>query len=197
VDSLGGAAKLWTTPQSHDTAAGNAERVGRFGTEHGGANLTDDVTLWSTPQARDTHHPSEPDSEKLAEGWTIDLNEQAAWHDTEAQAEQLWQTPATDSFRSRGGDRKDEMGLDQQARIQWATPNSRDYKSESGGEAIQSHMEDHSPNLSKQVVYSHQDQATEQDGQPSSEKPRGSRRGNWPMSAQMKPRAATRMSTEP
>jgi hypothetical protein len=28
-----------------------------------------------------------------------------------------WQTPATDSFRSRGGDRKDEMGLDQQARL--------------------------------------------------------------------------------
>ena len=27
-----------------------------------------------------------------------------------------WQTPATDSFRSRGGDRKNEMGLDQQAR---------------------------------------------------------------------------------
>lgn len=33
----------------------------------------------------------------------------------------LWQTPATDSFRSRGGDRKDEQGLDQQARV-WPTP---------------------------------------------------------------------------
>jgi DNA (cytosine-5)-methyltransferase 1 len=38
-----------------------------------------------------------------------------------------WQTPATDSFRSRGGDRKDEMGLDQQARhwplgTNWPTP---------------------------------------------------------------------------
>jgi hypothetical protein len=32
-----------------------------------------------------------------------------------------WQTPGTDSFRSRGGERKDEMGLDQQARF-WATP---------------------------------------------------------------------------
>lgn len=38
-----------------------------------------------------------------------------------------WQTPATDSFRSRGGDRKDEMGLDQQTR-DWATPTSRDWK---------------------------------------------------------------------
>ena len=38
-----------------------------------------------------------------------------------------WQTPATDSFRSRGGQRKDEMGLDQQARL-WNTPTSRDWK---------------------------------------------------------------------
>ncbi len=32
-----------------------------------------------------------------------------------------WQAPATDSFRSRGGDRKDEQGLDQEAR-NWPTP---------------------------------------------------------------------------
>jgi hypothetical protein len=32
-----------------------------------------------------------------------------------------WQTPAADSFRSRGGDRKSEMGLDQEARF-WPTP---------------------------------------------------------------------------
>lgn len=38
-----------------------------------------------------------------------------------------WQTPATDSFRSRGGDRKNEMGLDQQARL-WPTAATRDYK---------------------------------------------------------------------
>ena len=34
-----------------------------------------------------------------------------------------WQTPATDSFRSRGGERKDEQGLDQQARM-WRTPDA-------------------------------------------------------------------------
>jgi hypothetical protein len=33
-----------------------------------------------------------------------------------------WQSPATDSFRSRGGDRRNEMGLDQQARNHWKTP---------------------------------------------------------------------------
>jgi DNA (cytosine-5)-methyltransferase 1 len=36
-----------------------------------------------------------------------------------------WQTPQTDSFRSRGLDRRDEMGLDQQARF-WSTPSSHD-----------------------------------------------------------------------
>lgn len=42
-----------------------------------------------------------------------------------------WQTPATDSFRSRGGDRKDEMGLDQQSR-HWATPNAHNAQGEPG-----------------------------------------------------------------
>jgi hypothetical protein len=43
----------------------------------------------------------------------------------------MWQTPGTDSFRSRGGDRKDEMGLDQQARL-WATPTVQDGKNTAG-----------------------------------------------------------------
>ncbi|MEM9726085.1 MAG: hypothetical protein AAF909_11545 [Pseudomonadota bacterium] len=34
----------------------------------------------------------------------------------------LWQTPGADSFRARGGDRSDEMGLDQQARRMWRSP---------------------------------------------------------------------------
>jgi DNA (cytosine-5)-methyltransferase 1 len=38
-------------------------------------------------------------------------------------AARQWQTPAVDSFRSRGGERKAEMGLDQQARF-WYTPNA-------------------------------------------------------------------------
>jgi hypothetical protein len=42
-------AAIWTTPQAHDAAGGNPERVGRFGKKHGGANLADDVTLWKAP----------------------------------------------------------------------------------------------------------------------------------------------------
>ncbi len=33
-----------------------------------------------------------------------------------------WQTPGSDSFRSRGGNRKTEQGLDRQARNLWASP---------------------------------------------------------------------------
>jgi hypothetical protein len=43
--------RMWTTPQAHDTAPGDASRVGRFGTKHGGRNLTDDVARWTMPSA--------------------------------------------------------------------------------------------------------------------------------------------------
>jgi hypothetical protein len=69
--------KQWATPQAHDVHQGDPERVGRFGTAHGGRNLTDDV--------------------------------------------QFWQTPSSENFRSRGGNRIDEMGLDNQVK-NWSTP---------------------------------------------------------------------------
>lgn len=111
-------ANHWTSPQSHDAAAGNPARVGRFGTEHGGRNLTDDVTLWRTPDC-----PS---------GGSRTRSEEAmeAGHDHQVTLDEqtrLWQTRATDSFRSRGGDRKDEQGLDQQARM-FPTPAERDHR---------------------------------------------------------------------
>ncbi len=68
-----------------------------------------------------------------------ELGRQSGGSDLQAQTEQLWQTPATDSFRSRGGDRIDEMGLDQQARY-FPTPAARDYRSESGGAKTMSHF---------------------------------------------------------
>ena len=62
-----------------------------------------------------------------------------------------WQTPGTDSFRSRGGDRKEEMGLDQQARHfptpaarDYRTPNKRTYQERGGrfkGEQLQNFVE--------------------------------------------------------
>lgn len=46
---LGIAAQIWPTPQKHDSHPGHAERVGRYGTKHGGRNLNDDVQLCPTP----------------------------------------------------------------------------------------------------------------------------------------------------
>jgi hypothetical protein len=43
--------KLWPTPQAHDAQKGYADRVGRFGTTHGGRNLNDEVKMWPTPCA--------------------------------------------------------------------------------------------------------------------------------------------------
>jgi len=53
--------------------------------------------------------------------------------------------PATDSFRSRGGNRKTEMGLDQMARKVWPTPKAmtggpnskRDQRPQTGGPDLQ------------------------------------------------------------
>lgn len=89
----------WATPRTG----------GRDGTEEH-YDLDGQATNWPTPRSTDEHGPGEH-----GEGGA-DLRTAA-----------LWPTPATDSFRSRGGERKDEQGLDQQARL-WATPTSRDWR---------------------------------------------------------------------
>ena len=50
--------KFWPTPQAHDCHKGDAQRVGRFGTKHGGRNLNDEVALYPTPCARDYRSPN-------------------------------------------------------------------------------------------------------------------------------------------
>jgi hypothetical protein len=60
VDSLHAAVKLWPTPQMHDCKRGNAERVGRFGTKHGGRNLNDEVQMFPTANANDWKGSSKP-----------------------------------------------------------------------------------------------------------------------------------------
>lgn len=84
----------WLTPHGmHGTDhAGKTGRGGEFAKQ---------ATNWGTPNSHERTHTAR----------RVDSGVQLA-----NQAE-LWQTPATDSFRSRGGDRKDEMGLDQQARF--------------------------------------------------------------------------------
>jgi hypothetical protein len=48
---------MWPTPQAHDSTLGHAERVGRFGTKHGGRNLNDEVMKFPTPNASDVKGP--------------------------------------------------------------------------------------------------------------------------------------------
>jgi DNA (cytosine-5)-methyltransferase 1 len=120
VDSLTGATRLWSTPQSFDATGieRSPEALARAKEKGGCANLREEVALWATPNSRDEKNPRSRETAKVRKselGWTIDLNDQAAF----------WQTPATDSFRSWGGDRKDEMGLDQQSRF-WTTPRASD-----------------------------------------------------------------------
>lgn len=62
----------------------------------------------------------------------------------------IWQTPATDSFRSRSGNRKAEMGLDQQARSeQWRTPDA--YPRGGAQDADKRKAAGHSVNLQDQT----------------------------------------------
>jgi len=55
IPTLQGMARrgMWPTPQAHDAVKGDPKRVGRFGTEHGGRNLNDEVAMWPTPTSRD------------------------------------------------------------------------------------------------------------------------------------------------
>jgi hypothetical protein len=137
--TLTDAIRNWSTPSAHD-----GRRPGSDATSTQGMNLKRDAERWPTPNVPNggrttstTNHA--PDGSKRQ----IDLGAVVS----------LWQTPATDSFRSRGSGRRDEMGLDQQGR-NWITPNARDWKSETGSEH---NTWNKTPNLSRQVYrVSHQ-----------------------------------------
>ena len=154
--------QAWPTTHSEDSeCAGN----------HRGSvdSLTGATKYWRTPNTRD-HHAQGPRAD-------------AAQRQTTLVDQVMWQTPATDSFRSRGGDRKDEMGLDQQARLQWQTPNARDWKSEEGSEG---NNYEKTPNLSRQVYRSSlPDHPTQQPGETCSDGGPGLRRRLNPAFAAM------------
>ena len=136
IAARGSSSSQWPTARAEDSeSAGN----------HPGAtdSLTGAVGTWPTATKQDAEssgrHTTDP--EKLMHPGT-----------TLTDKVRQWQTPATDAFRCRGGDRKGEMGLDQQARM-WATPRtvtgggeSADRKKElgrknSGGGDLQAQVE--------------------------------------------------------
>ncbi len=102
---LGAQTSTWATPRAED-----AECCGN----HPGASdsLTGQTRHWKTP-----HGFANTDQYGRTGGGGGEFHKQAM----------AWQTPGTDSFRSRSGDRKDEPGLDQQARV-WPTPAVEDSK---------------------------------------------------------------------
>ena len=148
----GGSASLWPTATTQD----NVQVAGQY--ETNGTTLAGAAMVWATPTATPPFQqnvPSDWVSGKYAQGgsplsyqatklWQTPAASHAA-NDTTLQVSgdgretpnklgwqaAMWQTPGTDSFRSRGGDRKDEMGLDQQAR-HWPTPVRADGERGSG-----------------------------------------------------------------
>ena len=116
--------------------------------------------MWPTATAHDGRRPGSE------EGSTQGAN-------LKREAEQ-WQTPGTDSFRSRGGERVDEPGLDQQVRM-WRSPTSRDWKGESAESWRTRETGDLTPTLADQVL-SLPLPTTPKDGQSSSESAPTSRR---------------------
>ena len=109
---LNEAAAHWPTPQAHDVHPGDPARVGRYGTEHGGRNLTDEASLWPTPKTP-TGGANTGREERGSGG--PDLQESA----------EFWQTPSVadvlGGHMSRSGNRKEELLLPGQAKA-WASP---------------------------------------------------------------------------
>jgi DNA (cytosine-5)-methyltransferase 1 len=228
-ESFATAVKNWPTPQQHDKQGSKTpEQIAAMREKNGAgvSNLNEVAEYWPTPnvpnggRTTSTSNYAEDGSKRQIELGAI----AAIWRTPNANmiepkssvvklegrkpsdpqvglADQVdnWQTPGTDSFRSRGGDRKDEMGLDQQARMfwgtpqahertfdprdvdhgvqlanqvdNWKTPTARDWKSETGMDAA-----DYRYRLSQQVyLLSHQDPVIP-DGPPSSESAQTSHR---------------------
>jgi hypothetical protein len=95
------AAKLWPTPEARDHKGANQATLQDRGAK--GAPLNEVAVLWRTPRSHEVGEYQYSQGNK--EDPTPTLTGQA----------QNWQTPATDAFRSRGGDRNNEKGLSGQA----------------------------------------------------------------------------------
>jgi len=94
--------KTWKTPKANDP-----EKRGNFDPSDPRTGIAGQSAMWASPNSHDGGRSSNttnqrPDGSKRQ----VDLGA----------ISKAWQTPASDSFRSCGGDRKDEMGLDQQSR---------------------------------------------------------------------------------
>lgn len=126
--TLTGAAETWRTPDAPH-GGGPRNRTGSQGHGHQ-VTIAEQAETWPTPVANDDNKTPEAHlamKRRMGERDGTFANRTAV---TSLQVRvQQWQTPATDSFRSRGGDRKDEMGLDQKARACWPPARAEDAES--------------------------------------------------------------------
>ena len=120
VDTLTGQSRLWATPKAMSGGA-NSKREERGA---GGPDLQEMAGNWPTPDASmmNDGQTEEARARRKARELEKKYNGNGGGEPLAYRA-RVWQTPGTDSFRSRSGERKDEMGLDQQARF-WPTPNA-------------------------------------------------------------------------
>lgn len=112
-----GTPDVWPTPQAHDQSGPRGEGNYLNDHDHKPHDLSMATEKWRTPDVPASGGPRNRQN-SVGHGHQTTIGEQA----------EHWQTPATDSFRSRGGERRNEQGLDQQART-WKSPQARDYRS--------------------------------------------------------------------
>lgn len=186
ISSLNVLVQTWPTPRGTDGAKGGPNQAG----SRGDLMLPSAAAMWSTPNARDDHNPSQPDSErtkrKLAQGWTIDLNEQAAW----------WSASSVDTSSMRTAYDTVAQTVKESA---WPTPKARDSKSAEGPAG----MNGQSPDLNVVACHSfHPDLPTPQLGPQSSQIGQTSRRRlnpafvEWLMGLPIGYTASGRLGTE-
>lgn len=108
------AAVLWPTVMATDY-----RRAGLFG--RGNPTLPEIVKRWGTPTASENSNRTTKQAPTHGKGHGLVLAGQAG----------SWQIPTAGNFWGRGGDRRREAMLDQQAR-HWPTPAARDYKGANG-----------------------------------------------------------------
>lgn len=145
----------WATPRAEDSERTGAHR----GTPD---TLTSQLDHWQTPRSEDIYP-----AEKYP---GVDHEANQRWMDEPPPipSGEYWQTPATDSFRSRGGDRKNEQGLDQQSRF-WATPVSspqqnRTTKRQPSKQSGAAGFENLATQATESEQHSHQGETTQRGG---------------------------------
>lgn len=121
-DCIAMQARDWPTPQTHDIGTGNPERVGAGRGGGGCRNLTDEASAWNWPTPSASTGGAENRASKAKRG-SGGENLKASSAD--------WPTPQAEGFRTRGGDRCGEKGLDRQGR-DWPTPRACSGEGSSG-----------------------------------------------------------------